>query len=66
MIDAYSELLSRSALTLAASSGDFARLRREWMECQRRVDELDPGCLPSQATTRLFAELSDRLSIVPI
>jgi hypothetical protein len=65
MIDPYSELLSRSALTLAASSGDFARLRREWLECQRRVDELDPGCLPSEATTRLFTELSDQLSAVP-
>jgi len=65
MIDPYSELLSRSALTLAASSGDFARLRREWLECQRRVDELDPGCLPSEATTRLFTELSDQLSVVP-
>jgi hypothetical protein len=65
MIDPYSELLSRSGLTLAASSGDFARLRREWLECQRRVDELDPGCLPSEATTRLFTELSDRLSVAP-
>jgi DNA-binding SARP family transcriptional activator len=65
MIDPYSELLSRSAMELAASSGDSSRLRREWIECQRRVDELDPGCLPSEATTRLFEELSDRLSAVP-
>ena len=65
MIDAYSELLSRSAMTLAASSGDFARLRREWLECQRRADELDPGCLPSEPTARLFAELSDQLSVFP-
>lgn len=65
MIDPYSELLSRSAMELAASSGDFARLRREWIECQRRVDELDPGCLPSESTTRLFAELSDRLLVIP-
>jgi hypothetical protein len=62
MIDAYSELLSRSAMTLAASSGDFARLRREWLECQRRADEMDPGCLPSEPTARLFVELSDQLS----
>jgi len=64
MIDPYSEMLSRSAMELAAASGDFARLRREWLECQRRVDELDPGGLPSEATKRLFAELSDRLAAV--
>jgi DNA-binding SARP family transcriptional activator len=64
MIDPYSELLSRRAMELAASSGDVTRLRREWLECQRLVDELDPGCRPSESTTRLFAELSDRLSIL--
>ena len=36
-------------MQLAAATGDADRLRREWVECQRRVDELDPGSLPSEA-----------------
>ena len=44
----------------AASSGDTDRLRREWVECQQRVDELDPGSVPSERTERLYAELTRR------
>jgi hypothetical protein len=60
LLDPYSEALSRAAMRWAASSGDTDRLRREWVECQRRVDELDPGSLPSERTERLYAELTRR------
>ena len=43
LVEPYSEALSRAAMQVAADVGDPDRLRREWQECQRRVDELDPG-----------------------
>jgi DNA-binding SARP family transcriptional activator len=61
LVEPYSEALSRAAMELAAESGDADRLHREWVECQRRVDELDPGSLPSEATERLYADLRRRV-----
>jgi DNA-binding SARP family transcriptional activator len=58
LVDPYSESLSRTAMQVAAAAGDDDRLRREWRECQRRVDELDPGSSPSPRTERLYGELS--------
>ncbi len=57
LVDPYSEALTRAAMQVAAADGDADRLRREWVECQRRVDELDPGSMPSERTERLYAEL---------
>jgi len=57
LVDPYSEALTRAAMQVAAAGGDADRLRREWVECQRRVDELDPGSMPSERTERLYAEL---------
>lgn len=57
MVEPYSEALTRAAMRVAAESGDGARLHREWVECRRRVDELDPGSLPSAQTERLYADL---------
>jgi len=47
-------------MTLAALAEDPDRLRREWNECLRRTDELDPGGYPSEQTEQLFGELSRR------
>jgi DNA-binding SARP family transcriptional activator len=57
LVEPYSEALSRVAMEVAAEAGDTDALRREWADCQRRVDELDPGGLPAEATERLYAEL---------
>lgn len=57
LVDRYSEALTRAAMRVAAESGDGDRLHREWVECRRRVDELDPGSLPSVKTERLYADL---------
>jgi DNA-binding SARP family transcriptional activator len=61
-VEPYSEVLSRAAMRWAAATGDADRLRREWFECQRRLDELDPGCLPSGDTEKLYAELVRQVS----
>ena len=58
LVDPYSEALSRAAMQVAAAEGDADRLRREWRECQRRIDELDPGSSPSPRTERLYGELA--------
>jgi DNA-binding SARP family transcriptional activator len=63
LVDPYSESLSRAAMQVAAATGDADRLRREWHECQRRVDELDPGSSPSARTERLFGELAQAVAI---
>ncbi|MHB1960726.1 MAG: LysM peptidoglycan-binding domain-containing protein [Acidimicrobiales bacterium] len=57
LVNRYSEALTRAAMRVAAESGDGDRLHREWVECRRRVDELDPGSLPSVQTERLYADL---------
>jgi hypothetical protein len=57
MVERYSEALTRAAMRLAAESGDGDRLHREWVECRRRVAELDPGSLPSAQTERLYTDL---------
>jgi DNA-binding SARP family transcriptional activator/LysM repeat protein len=62
LVDPYSESLSRAAMQVAAAGGDADRLRREWRECQRRVDELDPGSSPSPRTERLYGELAQQVS----
>jgi DNA-binding SARP family transcriptional activator len=58
LVDPYSEAISRAAMQVAAAAGDVDRLRREWGECRRRMDELDPGSAPSARTERLYGELS--------
>ena len=63
LADPFSEVLSRAAMRLAAETGDADQLRREWAECQRRVDELEPGSLPSEATERLYVELRRQLTV---
>jgi DNA-binding SARP family transcriptional activator len=57
LVEPYSEALSRAAMQVAADLGDPDRLRREWQECLRRADELDPGSVPSAATERRYTEL---------
>jgi len=57
LVEPYSEALSRAAMQVAAASGDSDRLRREWRDCQRWVDEVDPGNVPSPRTERLYGEL---------
>jgi DNA-binding SARP family transcriptional activator len=64
LVDPYSETLSRVAMEVAAAEGDADRLRREWRECQRRVDEVDPGSSPSSRTERLYGELSRKVPVV--
>ncbi len=63
LVDHYSEALSRAAMQVAAAAGDIDLLRREWAECQQRVNELDPGSLPSERTEQLFAQLSARETV---
>lgn len=57
LVERYSEALTRAAMRVAAESGDGDRLHREWVECRRRVDDLEPGSLPSVQTERLYADL---------
>ena len=61
LVEPYSEALSRAAMQVAADLGDPDRLRREWQECLRRADELDPGSVPSAATERRYTELCREL-----
>jgi DNA-binding SARP family transcriptional activator len=63
LVDPYSEALSRAAMQVAAAGGDADRLRREWRDCQRRIDELDPGANPSPRTERLYGELAQRVLV---
>jgi DNA-binding SARP family transcriptional activator len=63
LVDPYSEAISRVAMQVAAAAGDADRLRREWRECQRRIDELDPGSTPSPRTERLYGELAQRVLV---
>jgi DNA-binding SARP family transcriptional activator len=61
LVEPYSEALSRSAMEVAAAEGDAERLRLEWLDCQRRIDALDPGSSPSHHTESLYGELSSRV-----
>ena len=63
LVSPYSEALSRAAMELAAADGDADGLRVEWRECQRMVDELDPGGAPSLRTETLYGELSRRMLV---
>ena len=63
LVDPYSESISRAAMQVAAAAGDPDRLRREWRDCQRRMDELDPGSTPSLRTERLYGELAQRVLV---
>jgi len=63
LLDPYSEAISRVAMQVAAAAGDADRLRQEWRECQRRIDELDPGSSPSPRTERLYQQLADRVLV---
>ena len=62
-VDPYSEALSRVAMQVATAAGDADRLRREWRDCVRRVDELDPGATPSARTERLYGELAQMVLV---
>ncbi len=59
----FSEALSRAAIRVAAADGNVDQLRREWLECQRRIDEFDPGSLPTDETERLYVELTRRVAV---
>lgn len=61
LVEPYSEALCRTAMRVAAAAGDLDLLRWEWLECRRRVDELDPGSVPSESTEELYEELRRRL-----
>lgn len=61
-VEVYSEALTRASMEVAASTGDARRLHREWQECLRQVDELDPGGTPSDATERLYSRLRAQLA----
>jgi hypothetical protein len=61
-VDPFSEELTQVAMRWAAESGDTDRLRREWIDCRRMVDDLDPGSVPSARTEALYAELTRRTS----
>ena len=61
-VEPYSEALTRAAMRVAAESGDVRRLHAEWRECQRQVDELDPGGTPSERTEQLYAILRAQLA----
>jgi LysM domain len=63
LVEPYSEALSRTAMQVAAANGDADRLRREWHDCQRWVDEVDPGNAPSPRTERLYSELSHQVMV---
>ena len=43
----------RAAMQVAAAAGDADRLRREWRDCQRRIDELDPAARRRRAPSAL-------------
>jgi hypothetical protein len=60
-VEPYSEALTRASMEVAAARGDLGRLRAEWLDLRRQVDELDPGGSPSEPTERLYAELRERL-----
>jgi len=62
LVDPYSETLVRAAMEAAAVLGDRDRLRREWLDCQRRVNEIDPGGYPSASTELLYSTLSRQLA----
>ena len=61
-VEPYSESLARAAMRVAAAGGDVRRLHAEWLECQRKMDELDPGGVPSERTERLYATLRTQLA----
>jgi len=61
LVAPYSEALTCAAMRAAAAAGDADRLRREWADCLRRTDELDPGSLPAEETEALYAELRRRV-----
>jgi hypothetical protein len=63
LVEPYSEALSRTAMQVAAANGDPDRLRREWHDCQRWVDEVDPGNAPSPRTERLYSELTHHIMV---
>lgn len=62
LVEHYSEALCRAAMQVAAAGGDARRLRSEWLECRRQVDEVDPGGSPSEPTEQLYARLRAQLA----
>jgi DNA-binding SARP family transcriptional activator len=63
LVDPFSEAITRAAMQVAAAAGDADRLRLEWRECQRRMDELDPGSTPSPRTEKLYGELARQVLV---
>ena len=63
LVEPYSEAITRASMQVAAAGGDVDDLRREWRECQRRMDDLDPGSAPSPRTERLYGELCQRVVV---
>lgn len=59
-VEPFSEALARAAMRAAAAAGDADRLRREWDNCCRQVDDLDPGAMPSEETELLYGRLVRR------
>jgi DNA-binding SARP family transcriptional activator len=57
-VDPYSERLTRWAMRAAGAGGDRDQLRREWEQCRRRSEELEPGSEPTERTGRLYRDLS--------
>ncbi|HVC14192.1 MAG TPA: bacterial transcriptional activator domain-containing protein [Acidimicrobiales bacterium] len=61
-VEPYGEALTRAAMRVAAAAGDAPRLHAEWQECQRRMDELDPGGTPSARSEQLYVLLRAQLA----
>ncbi len=62
VLNQYSESLARTAMTLAAASGDADLLQREWAQHLQKLDALEPGLAPSVATEDRYWQLQGELS----
>ncbi|MEI6701615.1 MAG: hypothetical protein WCL38_07675, partial [Actinomycetota bacterium] len=62
VLNQYSESLARTAMALAAASGDADLLQREWAQHLRKLDELEPGLAPSAMTEERYWKLQGELS----
>ncbi len=61
LVEPYSEALTRAAMCIASEEGDLDHLRREWTDCRRRSEELEPGGAPSYRTEQLYVSLVRRV-----
>ena len=62
VLNQYSESLARTAMALAAASGDADLLQREWAQHLQKLDALEPGLAPSAATEDHYWKLQGELS----